>query len=105
MKICFEKPLQKAIIKERKNRFIFLIEIGGEIVEAHCPATGIILSVFQYDAPPFRPPVNEAIYLSFIEDLKNAKTKGLENWQLNLKITENYVEILQVFRNEYLNEL
>ena len=65
----------------------------------------IILSVFQYDAPPFRPPVNEAIYLSFIEDLKNAKTKGLENWQLNLKITENYVEILQVFRNEYLNEL
>lgn len=43
MKIYFEKPLQKAIIKERKNRFIFLIEIGGEIVEAHCPATGIIV--------------------------------------------------------------
>jgi DNA-binding sugar fermentation-stimulating protein len=55
----------------------------------------IILSVFQYDAPPFRPPINEPIYSSFIEDLNTAKTKGLENWQLNLKISEKYVEILK----------
>lgn len=247
MKIYFEKPLQKAFIKERKNRFIFLIEIDGEVMEAHCPATGIIaglsrkdfsnidclvsfhennpsrktkytveaisldnenwlginqtksnfyveqflktenktklgfniedevkrerklndsridfkvgstylevktlvsefygevpekfvnivkttrpsiermnkhinslagnlkdndraiiLSVFQYNVPPFKPPVNDPIYLSFIQDLKRAKTKGLEHWQLNLKITEDYVEILKVFRNEYLNEI
>lgn len=247
MKIYFEKPLQKALIKERKNRFIFLIEIGGEVVEAHCPATGIIaglsrkdfasidclvshhgnnpsrktkytveaisldhenwlginqtksnfyveqflkteskiklgfdmedevkrerklndsridfkvgntylevktlvsefygqvpdkfvdivktttpsiermnkhinslagnlkegdraivLSVFQYNAPCFQPPVNEKIYQSFVEDLQKAKAKGLEHWQLNLKITENYVEILKVFRNEYLDEI
>lgn len=42
MKIYFGKQLQRATIKERKNRFIFVIEINGKLEEAHCPATGII---------------------------------------------------------------
>ena len=38
----FEKKLQEALIKKRKNRFIFEIEKEGSIFEAHCPCTGSI---------------------------------------------------------------
>lgn len=62
----------------------------------------ILLSVFQYDAPPFRPPSNVEEYSDFVEELKAAKAAGLENWQLNLEIDEAGVSIKRVFRNEHL---
>lgn len=42
MKLIFTEPLTEGLIIERKNRFIFLIEINGKQELAHCPSTGSI---------------------------------------------------------------
>jgi sugar fermentation stimulation protein A len=41
-KYLFEKPLQKALILSRPNRFIMIISLKGKTQKAHCPATGRI---------------------------------------------------------------
>ena len=45
MKILFDQILIKAIIKSRINRFIFIVDINGKEVEAHCPTGGIIAGI------------------------------------------------------------
>lgn len=45
MKLYFDKPLLKALVKERINRFIFIVELNGELVEAHCPSGGTIAGI------------------------------------------------------------
>ena len=42
-----------------------------------------IITVFQYDAPTFEPPVNDPVYAGFVEDLKLAKVAGLRQYQIN----------------------
>jgi sugar fermentation stimulation protein A len=44
-KYLFKKPLLGGLIKSRPNRFIFNVEINGEIVKCHCPSTGQIASI------------------------------------------------------------
>lgn len=45
MKILFDHKLSKAVIKSRINRFIFIVDIEGKEVEAHCPTGGIIAGI------------------------------------------------------------
>lgn len=54
-----------------------------------------IITVFQYDAPTFEPPVEDPVYAEFVEDLKSAKEAGLKQYQMNIKITEEYVELVK----------
>ena len=42
MKIKFDKPSIDGLILSRPNRFIFNVQIGDQIVEAHCPSGGTI---------------------------------------------------------------
>ena len=42
IKYKFEEELIEGIIKERKNRFIFIVEIEGKEYNCHCPSTGTI---------------------------------------------------------------
>lgn len=49
LRLHFDKPLIKAIIKERINRFIFIVELNGELVEAHCPSGGTIAGIARKD--------------------------------------------------------
>ena len=39
MKYVFEKELQEAIIIKRNSQFTMNVDINGEIVKCHCPAT------------------------------------------------------------------
>ena len=42
IKYIFEEELIEGIIKERKNRFIFIVEIDNKEYNCHCPSTGTI---------------------------------------------------------------
>lgn len=44
-KITFDKPLLHAAIQSRINRFIFIVELDGLEVEAHCPSGGTIAGI------------------------------------------------------------
>lgn len=55
-----------------------------------------IITVFQYDAPTFEPPVNDPVYAEFVEDLKLAKAAGLRQYQMNIRITETYAELISL---------
>lgn len=47
----FAKPLEEAIIKSRPNRFLMNVDIGGSIVQCHCPTTGRIGDIVFEDIP------------------------------------------------------
>lgn len=54
-----------------------------------------LITVFQYDAPTFKPPVDDPVYTEFVEDLKFAKEAGLKQYQMNIRITEEYAELIK----------
>ena len=60
----------------------------------------IMLTVFQYDAPKFEPPVDNPKYKDFVEDLKIAKASGVRQVRMNLRITDKHVELLSITENE-----
>lgn len=62
----------------------------------------IMLTVFQYDAPKFEPPVNNPKYAEFVEDLKIAKASGVRQFRMNLRITDKHVELLSITENEVI---
>ena len=49
LKLYFDKPLLHATIQLRINRFIFIVELNGERVEAHCPSGGTIAGIPRKD--------------------------------------------------------
>lgn len=59
----------------------------------------IMLTVFQYDAPKFEPPVDNPKYKDFVEDLKIAKASGVRQVRMNLRITDKHVELLSITEN------
>lgn len=59
-----------------------------------------IITVFQYDAPTFEPPADDPVYAEFVEDLKLAKAAGLRQYQMNIRITETYAELISFKENE-----
>ena len=58
-----------------------------------------IITVFQYDAPTFEPPVDDPVYADFVEDLKSAKEAGLKQYQMNIVITEEFAELVRFEEN------
>lgn len=62
----------------------------------------IMLTVFQYDAPKFEPPVDNPKYKDFVEDLKIAKARGVRQVRMNLRITDKHVELLSITENEVI---
>ena len=70
-------------------------------VDAH-KTKAIMLTVFQYDAPKFEPPVDNPKYAEFVEDLKIAKASGVRQVRMNLRITDKYVELLSITENEVI---
>lgn len=61
-----------------------------------------IITVFQYNAPTFKPPIDDPVYAEFVEDLKIAKSVGLRQYQMNILITETYVELISLKENEVI---
>ena len=62
----------------------------------------IVLTVFQYDALTFEPPVDNPKYAEFVNDLRAAKASGVRQVRMNLRITEKYVELLSITENEVI---
>jgi hypothetical protein len=50
-----------------------------------------------YDAPPFIPPPSNKFNTAIHKAVRNVRLEGVEFWQLNLKMTSNYVELLSIF--------
>ena len=73
-------------------------DLAAEIEEFSARAA--VITVFQYDAPVFRPPVDLDIYQDFVNDLRVARSKGLRQYQMNIRITKEYAELISFFENE-----
>lgn len=90
------KPQEPSIERTQKH----IRELTRE-VNAH-KSKAIMLTVFQYDAPKFEPPVDNPKYAEFVEDLKIAKASGVRQVRMNLRITDKYVELLSITENEVI---
>lgn len=70
-------------------------------VNAH-KSKAIMLTVFQYDAPKFEPPVDNPKYAEFINDLRAAKASGVRQVRMNLRITDTHIELLSITESEVI---
>jgi sugar fermentation stimulation protein A len=59
---------------------------------------GIVLLCYQFDAPPFRPPPMEKANESVERAAMEAEQSGIENWQANLSIDNDGVNLIRYFR-------
>lgn len=90
------KPQEPSVERMQKH----IRELTHE-VNTH-KSKAIMLTVFQYDAPKFEPPVDNPKYAEFVEDLKIAKASGVRQFQINLQITDKHVELLSITENEVI---
>ena len=58
----------------------------------------IILLCYMFDAEPFRPPEQDSSNSRIMRAARGAENKGVENWQINLKIDKKGVELLDYFK-------
>lgn len=90
------KPQEPSIERMQKH----IRELTHE-VNTH-KSKAIMLTVFQYDAPKFEPPVNNPKYAEFVNDLQTAKASGVRQFRMNLRITDKHVELLSITENEVI---
>ena len=90
------KPQEPSVERMQKH----IRELTHE-VSAH-ESKAIMLTVFQYDAPKFEPPVDNPKYAEFVKDLQVAKASGVRQVRMNLRITNKYVELLSITENEVI---
>ena len=90
------KPQEPSVERMQKH----IRELTHE-VNAH-ESKAIMLTVFQYDAPKFEPPVDNPKYAEFVNDLRAAKASGVRQVRMNLRITDKYVELLSITENEVI---
>ena len=84
---------------------LFLAFIIFKIKKINVPknySKALVITVFQYNASKFNPPVDNPIYKDFIEDLKIAKACGVKQFQMNIKITDEYAELISIIENEII---
>lgn len=90
------KPQEPSVERMQKH----IRELTHE-VNAH-ESKAIMLTVFQYDAPKFEPPVDNPKYAEFVEDLKIAKASGVRQVRMNLCVTDTHIELLSITENEVI---
>lgn len=90
------KPQEPSIERMQKH----IRELTHE-VNTH-ESKAIMLTVFQYDAPKFEPPVDNPKYAEFAEDLKIAKASGVRQVRMNLCVTDTHIELLSIAENEVI---
>lgn len=90
------KPQEPSVERMQKH----IRELTHE-VNTH-ESKAIMLTVFQYDAPKFEPPVDNPKYAEFVEDLKIAKASGVRQVRMNLCVTDTHIELLSITENEVI---
>jgi sugar fermentation stimulation protein A len=58
----------------------------------------ILLTCFQYNAPPFVPPVPDKHTVRIQDAARKAQKHGVEFWQVNLQVDPEGVELLKCFK-------
>ena len=58
----------------------------------------IILLCYMYDAPTFSPPKSGADNKKIISAARQAHLKGVETWQINLKMTPSNISLIKYFK-------
>lgn len=96
-KLYFDKPLMTAIIKERINRFIFIVELDGELVEAHCPSGGTIAGIPRKDFKSIK------CLMSDHGDNANRRTRYTVE-AISLDNGHTYMGINQTASNHYVHQ-
>ena len=101
---CKSSPRLKSLMKEQHPSIDRMQKhirtLTNEIKSNNSRA--VIITVFQYNAPTFEPPVDDPVYAEFVEDLKLAKVTGLRQYQMNILITETYAELIFIKENELI---
>lgn len=101
---CKASPRLTALMKEQQPSIERMQKhvrtLTNEIKSNNSRAA--IITVFQYNAPTFEPPINDPVYADFVEDLKLAKVAGLRQFQMNIRITETYAELISLKENEVI---
>ncbi|MDR2200591.1 MAG: DNA/RNA nuclease SfsA [Puniceicoccales bacterium] len=64
----------------------------------------IVALCFMYDAVPFSPPERNKWNAKIIDTIGEANAQGVENWQLNFKISPNKLAITSCFKRELAHE-
>lgn len=90
------KPQEPSVERMQKH----IRELTHE-VNTH-KSKAIMLTVFQYDAPKFEPPVDNPKYAEFVEDLKIARASGVRQVRMNLRVTDTHIELLSITENEVI---
>lgn len=90
------KPQEPSVERMQKH----IRELTHE-VNTH-KSKAIMLTVFQYNAPKFEPPVDNPKYAEFVEDLKAAKASGVRQVRMNLRVTDTHIELLSITENEVI---
>lgn len=90
------KPQEPSVERMQKH----IRELTHE-VNAH-KSKAIMLTVFQYDAPKFEPPVDNPKYAEFVNDLRAAKASGVRQVRMNLRVTDTHIELLSITENEVI---
>lgn len=95
LRLYFDKPLIKASIKERINRFIFIVELDGTLVEAHCPSGCTIAGI------PRKLMTQLPCLISDHEDKPNRRTRYTVE-AISLNDGHTYMGINQTAPNHYV---
>ena len=107
IKYIFEEELIEGIIKERKNRFIFIVEIDNKEYNCHCPSTGTIGRIIFKNIPCLlSKSKNSKRATSFtVEAISLDKpNKKNKKWiGINLVASNRYVEYF--IKNNMLNKM
>jgi len=78
------------------DRLIKHFEDLGKSLKTHERA--VVALTYEFDAKPFHPPKKDNSNSRIMNAVKKAKKRGVENWQINLKIDKNGVYLLDYFR-------
>lgn len=90
------KPQEPSVERMQKH----IRELTHE-VNTH-ESKAIMLTVFQYDASKFEPPVDNPKYAEFVNDLRAAKASGVRQVRMNLCVTDTHIELLSIAENEVI---
>jgi sugar fermentation stimulation protein A len=95
-------PARRHLIYARPhkfNSFERLIKHFSDLTEHLGETTrAILLLCYLYEAEPFKPPPVDESNAKIIKAARTASAKGLENWQVNLKIDKKGVSLARYFK-------
>ncbi len=97
----FENSKSDFILQKPKtkfNSFDRLIKHFNDLSTDIKNHRAIVLLAFIYDAPAFTPPKSDNTNNVVRTAAKQAAKKGIENWQINLKINKTGIELQKYFK-------